>query len=47
LGEKLRDQHRMERLRANVWAQRDQFTFDAHADKLLSFFRAVIHRRSA
>lgn len=42
LGAQLRDQQRMEQLRASVWSQRDQFTFDAHADKLLNFFRAII-----
>jgi glycosyltransferase involved in cell wall biosynthesis len=42
LREQLRDEARMSRVRANVWAAREQFTFDAHADRLVSFFREVI-----
>ena len=33
--------------RKRVWAQRDVFTFDAHADRLLAFFRTVIANRVA
>ncbi|HEU5423978.1 MAG TPA: hypothetical protein VFU72_10590, partial [Nitrolancea sp.] len=40
----LRDQASMSRLRANVWAQREQFSFDSHADRLVDFFREVITR---
>lgn len=42
LGEKLRDQERMTALQESVWRQREQFTFDYHADRLLDFFREVI-----
>lgn len=42
LGEKLRDKKRLKQLQENVWQQREQFTFDAHADRLLAFFREVI-----
>jgi hypothetical protein len=38
----LRDRRRMARLRESVWRQRDDFTFDAHADRLIDFFREVI-----
>jgi glycosyltransferase involved in cell wall biosynthesis len=44
LREQLRDEARMRRLRENVWRLRDQFTFDAHADRLVAFFREVIAR---
>ena len=40
----LRDQASMSRLRANVWAHREQFSFDSHADRLVDFFREVITR---
>jgi hypothetical protein len=42
LAAQLRDSGRMERLRANVWRQREQFCFDAHLGELLRFFRQVI-----
>jgi hypothetical protein len=35
----------MAKLRANVWAQREQFTFDYHAERLVRFFRKVIASR--
>lgn len=41
------DEARMNQLRANVWACREQSTFDYHADRLISFFRQVIAHRSA
>jgi glycosyltransferase involved in cell wall biosynthesis len=47
LGAKLRDEQHMELLRTNVWECREQFTFDAQADKLINFFRSTIRRRSA
>jgi hypothetical protein len=48
LGAQLRDAARMDALRDNVWRQRDRFTFDHHADRLVDFFREVIEdaRRS-
>jgi hypothetical protein len=36
----------MTRLRENVWRQRLDFTFDAHVDRLVEFFRQVISSRS-
>lgn len=42
LRAQLRDEERMERLRANVWQTRAEFTFDHHADRLLAFFRQVL-----
>ena len=42
LGERLRDRPSLEATRANVWRQRDVFTFDAHAERLIAFFRRVI-----
>jgi glycosyltransferase involved in cell wall biosynthesis len=45
LREQLRDQQRMAQLRENIWRQRDSFTFDAHADRLIAFFRDVIEQR--
>jgi hypothetical protein len=42
LGTQLRNETRMEQLRANVWQQRERFTFDYHADRLVEFFREVI-----
>ncbi len=44
LREQLRDEARMAQVRDNVWRQRDHFTFDAHADRLIAFFRDVIVR---
>ncbi len=42
LGHKLRDRQQMEQLWDNVWRQRDCFTFDYHADRLIDFFHQVI-----
>jgi len=44
LGEQVRDEARMVRLRDNAWHQRAAFTFDHHADRLVAFFRQVIDR---
>ncbi len=48
LAAQLQDAAGMQRLREQVWRQRDRFTFDHHADRLIEFFRAVIaqQRRS-
>ncbi len=35
----------MASLRERVWEQRLDFTFDAHADELVAFFRRVISSR--
>lgn len=45
MADELRDQRRMTQLRANVWRHRNRFTFDAHADGLVRFFREAIARR--
>jgi hypothetical protein len=42
LRQKLSNKERMNHLRHNVWRQREQFTFDYHADRLIDFFRQVI-----
>ena len=42
LRQQLADAPRMDAIRANLWRQRQQFTFDAHVDELVGFFRAVI-----
>jgi hypothetical protein len=44
---RLADAPAMARLRDNVWRQRDLFTFDAHADRLIAFFRHVIANAAA
>ncbi|MBA2638365.1 MAG: hypothetical protein H0U79_09150 [Solirubrobacterales bacterium] len=41
----LRDAARLEDLRRSVWRQRDVFTFDAHADRLVEFFRQAARGR--
>jgi len=41
----LRDRDRMAALRDNVWRQRGEFTFDAHAGHLVEFLRHVIAAR--
>lgn len=45
LGQRLRDARELNRVRESVWRQRDLFTFDAHADRLIEFFRSVIADR--
>ena len=42
LRAQLADRQAMARLRDQVWRQREQFTFDYHADRLLEFFRRVV-----
>ena len=42
LAAQLRDGARMQALRARMWAQREQFCFDAHVPALVAFFRQVI-----
>jgi hypothetical protein len=42
LKQQLADEARMEIIRAKVWRQREKFTFDYHADRLVAFFRQVI-----
>jgi hypothetical protein len=42
LAAQLRDRARMAALRETAWERRDAFTFDAHADDLIAFFRDVI-----
>jgi hypothetical protein len=47
LASQLRETDRMTRIRDSVWRQRDRFTFDAHADELIAFFRSVIATASS
>ncbi|MFP5347161.1 MAG: glycosyltransferase family 2 protein [Actinomycetes bacterium] len=47
LAAQLRDRERLAAVRERVWAQRHLFTFDAHADELVAFFRKVIAHASA
>jgi hypothetical protein len=47
LGELLRDAAAMDERRARVWAAREQFTFDHHADRLIGFLRGVAERSSS
>ncbi len=47
VADQLRDEVRMRRLRENVWRQREEFTFDHHADRLVAFFREVCERVAA
>jgi glycosyltransferase involved in cell wall biosynthesis len=42
LASQLHDRARLTEIHARVWASRASFTFDAHADRLLAFFREVI-----
>lgn len=44
LGVQLREHERLAAIQANVWRKRHEFTFDAHADRLLAFFRQVLTR---
>ncbi|MDP9408786.1 MAG: glycosyltransferase [Actinomycetota bacterium] len=46
LVRQLRDRELMGGLRESVWRQRAEFTFDAHVDDLVAFFRAAIAARS-
>jgi glycosyltransferase involved in cell wall biosynthesis len=46
LIDELSDAETMARVQANVWEQRETFTFDAHADRLIKFFRRVISART-
>jgi hypothetical protein len=47
LAQQLRDEAGMTRRRENVQRHRASFTFDAHADRLVSFLRAAAERRAA
>jgi Glycosyl transferase family 2 len=42
LAHQLRDTTGLARIRDSVWRQRELFTFDAHVDELVAFFRRVI-----
>ncbi|MGI8475726.1 MAG: glycosyltransferase family 2 protein, partial [Thermomicrobiales bacterium] len=44
LAAQLHDRPRLDAIRESVWAQRADFTFDAHADRLLDFLRSVTAR---
>ncbi len=41
----LRDRAALAALRRNVWEQRGHFTFDAHVEELVAFFRTVLAAR--
>jgi len=45
LREQLADEIRMAQVRENVWRQRELFTFDYHADRLINFFRHIANLR--
>ena len=45
LAGQLRDRDRLAAIRANVWRRRLEFSFDAHADTLVEFFRTAIAGR--
>lgn len=45
LGERLRDHNVVQRVRDNVWRQREHFMFDHHADRLIAFFKEIIARQ--
>jgi hypothetical protein len=47
LASQLHNRERLEQVRENVWRQRQIFTFDYHADRLLDYFRQVIAYRQA
>lgn len=44
LATQLQDQRRLGALRESVWRQRETFTFDSHADRLVAFFHQIIDR---
>jgi hypothetical protein len=37
----------MAELRESVWSQRQAFTFDAHVDRLVAFFRSLTNKAGA
>ncbi len=45
LRERMGDRARVAEIRENVWRQRDLFTMDHHADRLIAFFHKVIAER--
>jgi len=47
LGDHLRNETLMERLRKNVWAKRKLFCFDEHVHDLINFFHKIIARKKA
>lgn len=47
VGERLRDEEDVAAVRAATVRSRAQFTFDAHADRLVEFFRATIARTAS
>lgn len=46
LAAQLRDHYAVAKVREQVWAQRRDFTFDAHADALVALLRAAIAMRA-
>ncbi|MCC6072402.1 hypothetical protein ACFSQU_08140 [Massilia sp. GCM10020059] len=47
LGQVMRERASIGKVRANVWQERGQFTFDQHAPGLAGFFRRVITEAGA
>ena len=45
VAEQLGDRDRLAALRQATWRHRERFSFDAHADQLVAFFREVIARQ--
>ncbi len=45
LADQLHNRPLLASLRESVWRQRSSFTFDAHADELIAFFKQVIAAR--
>jgi hypothetical protein len=46
LGRQMRDAAGLAQIRANVWRERERFTFDFHVSRLVSFFREVMAARA-
>jgi hypothetical protein len=46
LSQQLRDPSEMVAIRERVWSQRALFTFDDHADRLITFLRSVMQTAS-
>ncbi len=42
----MRDTESLALVRESIWQQREQFTFDYHADRLIAFFRHIIARKA-
>jgi len=47
LGERLKDQVYMRRIRENCWKNRDRFSFEYHVNELVGFFKQVIRQKES